>query len=100
MRAEGARSELLLNLCSEVGPSSTFFGGLGGSRRYLDLEAFARAGIGVRWQELVHPVYPQCGGGAFQPGLTSLDILFNMGPLARELVWKEHHARDDVRIAA
>ena len=96
----GARSELLLNLCKEVGPRATFFGGLGGSRRYLDQEAFAREGIGVRWQELKHPVYPQCGEGPFQPGLTSLDILFNVGPLARELVWKTIEARDDERVAA
>ena len=100
MRAEGARSELLLNLCREASPSSTFFGGLGGSRRYLDQAAFASAGIGVRWQELSHPVYPQCGGGAFQPGLTSLDILFNVGPRARELVWETASARDDERVAA
>jgi SAM-dependent methyltransferase len=42
MRAEGARSQLLLNLCKEVGPRSTFFGGLGGSRHYLDHDAFRR----------------------------------------------------------
>ena len=100
MSPEGARSELLLNLCKKAGPRATFFGGLGGSRRYLDQEAFAREGVGVQWQELKHPVYPQCGEGAFQPGLTSLDILFNVGPLAKDLVWKTIEARDDERVAA
>jgi hypothetical protein len=99
MDADGARSELLLNLCREVGPDTTFLGGLGGSRRYLDQEAFASAGIGVRWQELEHPVYPQCGGGPFTPGLTALDLLFNVGPDARDHLWKTARTRDE-RLAA
>ena len=69
MKPEGARSDLLLNICRQVGPDSTFFGGLGGSRRYLDQGAFAGAGIGVKWQELQHPVYPQSHGGPFTPGV-------------------------------
>jgi len=51
MKAEGARSTLLLNLCKEIGPRSTFFGGLGGSRHYLDHAAFKAENIGVQWQE-------------------------------------------------
>jgi len=82
MRPEGARSELLLDICRRLGPNSTFLGGIGGSRRYLDQAAFAAAGIGVQWQELVHPVYPQCHLGPFVPGLTALDLLFNVGPEA------------------
>jgi hypothetical protein len=88
MRAEGARSELLLNLCREVGPGSTFLGGLGGSRGYLDLDAFARAGIGVQWQQFKHPTYSQCGEAPFMPGLMSLDLLFNCGPRGAELLWE------------
>jgi hypothetical protein len=99
MQAEGARSELLLNLCREVSPDATFLGGLGGSRRYLDQDAFARAGIGVQWQVLEHPVYPQCGEGPFQPGLTALDILFNVGPRARDHLWQIARERDE-RVAA
>lgn len=99
MRAEGARSELLLNLCREIGPGTTFLGGMGGSRRYLDQDAFAEAGVGVQWQELEHPVYPQCGGGPFQPGLTALDLLFNVGPAAAGHLTRTANVRDE-RIAA
>jgi len=99
MQAGGARSELLLNLCRAVGPDSTFLGGMGGSRRYLDQEAFAGAGIGVQWQELEHPVYPQCGGGPFKPGLTSLDLLFNVGPRARDHLWRTANARNELLAA-
>jgi hypothetical protein len=99
MRAEGARSELLLNLCRELGPGTTFLGGMGGSRRYLDQDAFAEAGVGVQWQELEHPVYPQCGGGPFQPGLTALDLLFNVGPAAPGHLTRTANVRDE-RLAA
>jgi len=98
MRADGARSGLLLNLCKEVAPGSTFLGGLGGSRGYLELEAFAADGIGVRWQSFKHPSYPQCGEGAFLPGLMSFDLLFNCGPRAAELLAKPEAS--DERLAA
>ena len=99
MRAEGARSELLLNLCTELGPKTTFLGGIGGSRRYLDLPAFKQAGVGVMWQEFSHPTYSQCGAGEFIPGLMSLDMLFNCGPRAAELL-RQPAADHEQRLAA
>jgi hypothetical protein len=99
MKGEGARSELLLNLCREIGPSTTFLGGLGGSRGYLNHEAFAEAGIGVAWQQFTHPTYPQCSRNAFVPGLMSLDALFNCGPAAAELLHANSSSHDE-RIAA
>jgi hypothetical protein len=98
MKAEGARSSLLLNLCREVGPGTTFLGGLGGSRGYLDLDAFAQAGIGVRWQQFRHPTHAQCGDAPFIPGLMAFDLLFNCGPMGRDLLWQR--AAHDERIAA
>jgi len=99
MRGEGAKSELLMNLCVEVGPGTTFLGGIGGSRRYLDAEAFKSVGVGVQWQEFTHPVYQQCGDAPFTPGLASLDFLFNCGPAAAEALW-ERNARQDEMLAA
>ena len=93
--AEGAKSELLLNLCRAMGPGTRFLGGLGGSRRYLDHDAFAAANVGVEWQDFKHPTYPQCGDAPFIPGLMSLDALFNCGPGARELLWQSQEARDE-----
>jgi hypothetical protein len=98
MKAEGARSTLLLNLCKEVGPGTTFLGGLGGSRGYLDLDAFAEAGIGVRWQQFRHPTHAQCGDSPFIPGLMAFDLLFNCGPMGRDLLWQR--AAHDERVAA
>jgi hypothetical protein len=98
MQVAGAKSELLLNLCKNLGPGSAFLGGLGGSRRYLDHEAFARENVGVTWQNFQHPVYAQCGGAAFTPGLMSLDLLFNCGARGRDLFWQ--NATRDERLAA
>src|SRR5712671_4140098 len=52
---QGAKSALVLEICRALGADS-FLGGMGGSRAYLDREAFARAGVGVIWQAFSHPV--------------------------------------------
>jgi len=73
---KGAKSELVLNLCLAVGADALLVG-LGGSRRYLDRGAFAAAGVELVFQEFTHPVYAQRGPGAFIPGLSAVDMLFN-----------------------
>ena len=99
MLVEGQRSGLLLNLCKEVG-ADTFLGGLGGSRHYLEIDAFEREGIRVEWQQFEHPKYVQCGSGTFVPGLTALDALFNCGPDAAGLLAPRGTSHVDQRIAA
>ena len=95
----GAKSELILGICRELG-AGTFLGGLGGSREYLDVAAFERAGIRVAWQDFRHPVYPQCGTGPFVPGLSAVDLLLNRGALGRHLFLEERSAPQEARIAA
>jgi hypothetical protein len=82
LRIEGAKSELVLNLCKAVGASALIVG-LGGSRAYLDRAAFAEAGIALELQQFKHPTYPQRGPAPFTPGLSALDLLFNCGPDSR-----------------
>lgn len=98
LQAQGQRSELLLDICKATG-ATAFYGGLGGSRQYLDHEAFAAAGMGVRWQEFTHPVYPQCGEGFIQ-GLACLDLLFNCGPRSAEILRAEPREARDALLAA
>ncbi len=82
---EGTKSELILNLCRAVG-ADTLLAGFGGSRRYLDVEAFAREGIRVQWHEFIHPTYKQCGPQPFIAGLAAVDLLFNCGPQSRAIL--------------
>src|SRR5919108_665898 len=72
LAVEGARAELILNICRAVG-ADTLLAGNGGSRAYLDPEQFARAGVRVEYHQWKHPEYPQCGAAPFLPGLSAID---------------------------
>ncbi|HEX2565635.1 MAG TPA: WbqC family protein [Burkholderiales bacterium] len=88
LQLEGAKSELILNICREVG-ADTLLAGFGGSRTYLDAEAFARAGVRIAYHEFEHPVYKQAGAAPFIPGLSSIDLLFNCGPQSARVLLGE-----------
>ena len=77
----GVKSDLVLNLCREVGADAYLSGPLG--RDYLDEAAFARAGIEIAYHDFRHPVYRQIHG-QFESGMAAIDLLFN-------------HGRDDAR---
>lgn len=74
---EGAKSDLVLDMCRKLGASEYIFGAKG--RDYADVASFERAGIKVHFQEYKHPTYPQLHG-AFVPNMGALDLLFNVGP--------------------
>jgi len=81
----GQKSELVLNMCKAAG-ASVYLSGEGASKDYLDLGAFAEAGVSVQWQGFHHPHYSQGEGRPFVPGLTVLDLLFHCGPAAKEVL--------------
>ena len=85
---EGARGDLILGICRAVG-ADTLIAGRGGSRGYLDAEAFAHAGVRIEYHDFQHPEYPQCGTGPFIRGLSASDMLFNCGPQSRSLLLGE-----------
>jgi hypothetical protein len=68
------KSDLILNLCQQVGATEYISGGLG--RDYLNLPSFAGTGIAIRFQDYQDPIYSQ-GGGTFQPKLAALDLLLH-----------------------
>jgi hypothetical protein len=67
--------------------------GLGGTRyltahgaiNYLDHEAFERAGVRVDYIDYSKTEYPQ-QHGAFNPYVSILDVVANMGPAARSVI--------------
>lgn len=69
----GAR---LAELVRQVG-GTRYLSGVSG-RRYIDPDVFRASGIGLSYVESIQRVYPQLWG-AFQPGLSILDMLFNCG---------------------
>ncbi len=95
---DGAKSELILNLCRAVG-ADALLAGLGGSRRYLDVETFSRQGVSIKWHDFKHPTYKQCGPQPFIAGLAALDLLFNCGPQSRAILFQKD-AMPELRAAA
>jgi hypothetical protein len=73
----------LVEICQRLG-ATTYLAGAGG-RDYMDLEAFARAGVAVTFQEYEHPTYPQCFDG-FTSHLSALDLVLNCGPQSLEVL--------------
>jgi len=84
----GARGELILNICRAVG-ASTLIAGMGGSRGYLDADAFARAGVRIAPHDWTHPEYTQCDAAPFTPGLSAIDMLFNCGSQSAQRLFAE-----------
>lgn len=82
---DGAKSDLILNLCRAAG-ADALLAGFGGSRAYLDADAFGRKGVRIQWHDFTHPTYQQCGADPFIPGLASVDLLFNCGPQSRAIL--------------
>ena len=82
-RVEGTRTELLVGLCRAYG-CDTYLSGAG-ARKYVDESVFRDAGLTHRFQAFEHPVYPQQAPG-FVPNLSAVDLLFNVGPAAGDLI--------------
>lgn len=78
MAGEGARSQLLLSLCRQLGARR--YHTSAGSRDYLEADEpmFAAAGIAVSYQDWPHPEYAQQGAG-FISHLSVVDALANLG---------------------
>lgn len=82
----GRKSELLAQICTKAGADTMLSGD--GARDYLDPQVLLRYGIDVEWQGFRHPVYRQHQREAddFVPRLSALDLLFNAGPDALEIL--------------
>ncbi|HEV3022061.1 MAG TPA: WbqC family protein [Pirellulales bacterium] len=79
-------SEALAAMVERVGATS-YVSGPGG-RGYLDEGVFRARGLEVVWQDFHHPIYDQLWG-AFEPNLSVLDVLFNVGPSAARRLLQE-----------
>ena len=80
LKIKGSKSEMVLNLCREVG-ADVYLSGSGASMTYLDVAAFYRAGVRIIWQEFEHPQYKQYPSpDVFIEKLSAIDLIFNCGP--------------------
>ena len=86
---EGAKSDLVLDMCRKLGAKTYIFGALG--RDYAQVADFERAGVDVMFQDYRHPRYPQLHGD-FISHLSIIDLLFNCGPKSLEILMQNQEA--------
>jgi hypothetical protein len=87
----GQSSQLLADLTLAVGGDVYLSGPMG--RDYLEHELFAARALLVEYNDFIHPVYTQKGGVEFVPYLAAIDLLFNVGPTARDVIASGNPAR-------
>jgi len=83
LEVQGAKSDLILALCKQVGATTYLSGPFG--RDYLDREAFAGAGIALSFHDYAHPIYSQ-NGQTFLPYLSVVDLLAHHGSASRDIL--------------
>jgi hypothetical protein len=77
------KTEMLVEMCRAVGADAYISGQ--GARDYVEPEVLARAGIRHFFCRFHQPEYPQAAS-PFIPNLSVLDLLFNCGEGAREIL--------------
>ena len=76
-------TQLLIEICKTMGASA--FLAQSQAQKYLDADLFRKNGIELNWFRYVPPTYPQLWGD-FLANLSTLDLLFNCGPKARDIL--------------
>lgn len=79
------RTGRLVDLCKQLG-GDIYLSGRDGAK-YLNLKEFAEEGLEVRFQDYIHPYYPQLFGD-FKPFLSIIDLLCNCGPESLSILRK------------
>lgn len=79
------KNEKLVSMCKLLG-ANTYLSGSGG-KNYVNESTFNEANIDVQWHKYEHPIYKQRFDG-FEPNMSIIDLLFNEGPRAKEILIK------------
>jgi len=80
------KNERLISLCQQAGASRYISGPA--AKSYADPTQFESAGLSLEWMDYSsYPPYEQRFGD-FVHGVTILDVLFNCGPSAADMIWK------------
>lgn len=88
----GEKSDHLIRICKPFEAAVFIFGKDG--KNYYNAEAFDRAKILPVFQDFHHPGYSQIHQGPFVPNLSFIDLLFNHGEAAPEILGKSSYTTD------
>ena len=83
INADGGGVEKIINILNSLGADEYLTTHGPGAQRYLDEEIFRKNKIKILFHDFKSPVYPQLFG-EFIPNLSICDLLFNVGPSAKE----------------
>lgn len=89
----GKATELVISMCKVAGADVCVAGAQG--KDYLIRERFEQEKITLVFQKFIHPVYPQIHG-AFIPNMSFIDLLFNCGEQAPEILGKSDFDSGDI----
>ena len=89
---QGAKSDLVLDMCKKLHADTYIFGTLG--KDYAKEEDFTRAGVKIAFQEYKHPKYPQLYG-EFKPYMSIIDLLFNCGPESFNVIMSGNISKEE-----
>lgn len=92
---QGTKSDLVLDMCKQMGSDLYIFGSLG--KEYAKVEDFKEHGVRIIFQEYKHPVYPQMHGN-FIPNLSVIDLLFNCGPNSLDIIMSNNMTKNDLAL--
>jgi hypothetical protein len=91
---QGAKSELVLDMCRQLKADAYIFGAQG--RDYANVKQFLAAGVKPCFQEYRHPTYRQLHG-EFLPYMSVIDLLFNEGPRSRDILLAGNDGQAELR---
>ena len=77
----GQKTELLLNILHKVGADKYIAGKSGAD--YMDMSI---VDLPVEFQNFTHPIYTQWGKDHFEPYMSIIDALFNVGPSIMDII--------------
>jgi hypothetical protein len=79
----GEKTERLIQMLKKMNATRYVSGPA--AKAYIEDSAFAAAGIGLDYKTYDYDPYPQ-QFGAFEPAVTILDLIANVGPAAKDLI--------------
>jgi hypothetical protein len=77
LKVDGLKSSLILDICKAVNADIYIAGPSG--RDYLDMDSFRENNIIVKFNDFIHPDYPQRKSKEFISHLSALDLFMNCG---------------------
>ena len=78
-------ADRIITILEKLNASKYITGSGPGSIRYINEEDFSSRGIELVWQHYKHSSYPQLHGD-FIPYMNILDLLFNVGPISKNII--------------